>query len=205
MNRRTPTLRTVAPRETLGIMVMAAMVLWTGVASALYGSRKGIAFELGLGPGMCASSDWVYAYEGGVRVSTDRVGTTGFSINTRLRLGWGLSEKWMVFLMDDIAWANDQLTGPGESTTARNEILGLALTRFLKSESPSLFFEAAAGSARVRQGEAHRFDESGTGIQLTFGSETIQGMALRLSWARAFYDDLEDRSSVAATISWLGY
>ena len=199
--------RTTHVRRTLRSALLLGMVLmsvWASPASAFDDSRSGFVLELGLGPGVCPSSSWLYSYETGDQVAY-REEDTRFALHTRFRIGGGLSKQWMVAYVYDVAWSNDALTGPGDWNLTANALSGIALTRFLQPEAPSWLIEAAAGFASVEQLEENPFDETGPGMQLTVGVETATHWTLRLSWAHAWYDELQDRSSVGVTFSRLWY
>jgi len=180
--------------------------LWASSAYAFDHSRSGFVLELGIGPGLAPSSEWTYSYATSPRTEI-REPTSGVALQTRIRIGAGLTRQWMLTFMSDVAWGEDAPTVPGNWGTMANELDGIALTRFLSPESPSYFFEAAAGFAGVTMvdEEDWDFDESGFGMQLGIGVEPAGHWALRLSYMYAWYDDIEDRQTAGVTFSRIWY
>ena len=177
---------------------------WASPAAAFDDSRSGFLLEVGLGPGMAPSSRWTYSYPGGVRVES-REEITGFAFNTRFRIGGGLSKQWALTYVNDISFGEDAPTGPGNWSLMANSLTGIAFTRYLKPKSPSFLLEAAGGLARVQALDGNEFSERGPGAQLAVGVETARHWVLRLSWGQAWYADIEDRSNVGMTLSWVWY
>ena len=185
----------------LAAVVMVAMA---APASAFDDSRRGFVLEFGLGAAVASTASWEYHYENGTQIPSLEQGA-GPGLNTRFRVGWGLSRSLLLTYINDVTWTREILPAPySPSSTTASALTGIGATLFLKPEYPSPLFEAAFGFAGVNVFE-ESLSESGTGVQLAVGYETARHWALRLSFGRAWLDEFDERTSVAATLSRVWY
>lgn len=193
------------------LVAVAVLSVLAGFGRPLYAfdnSRKGFVLELGLGAGAASAIHTRYrpipSYPYAVTLTPQ---TLQFAVNTRSRIGVGLTDRWMLTYVNDVAWT-DELHPESDAYSDANlfgtGLTGLGATYFLKPDSPSWTLEAAVGIANVAGMEEGSID-SGFGAQFGVGYEFARRWMVRSTACRGWYGDIEDRTGLALSISRLWY
>jgi hypothetical protein len=172
----------------VGTVVAAPFRRWKDVdldspkGSTFNDSRRGFMLELGVGPG------WTSAPEELVPNARN----TNFAGFTRFRLGLGLSERWTLAYVNDVAW-NDETTG----------ITGVGLSMFTASGAPSWTLDLAGGLA-AREDLQSDGAVWGAGVQAGLGYEFSRHWLMRATFLYASFDGV-NRNIIGTSIGKLWY
>lgn len=181
----------------LSVLLLAATL--TDSAGAFDGKRRGFVLELGIGPAL--SSSIRRETEGGSLVLRQ---VPRFAALSRFRVGVGISDRWTLTYVNDVAWTleshalvNETLYGTG--------LTGIGSTVFFGPARSPWTAEAAAGFSVVSDVGGGATSETGTGIELGMGRELTKGLLARLTFGRAWFRETQDRTSVGLTFSRVWY
>ena len=173
----------------LGAVVASPFTRWKNVAldspeggGWFNDSRRGFVLELGAGPGFTNSSN----------VFSDTVDGTEFGAFTRIRVGYGFSERYAVAYVGDGLWHGD-ITG----------IDGVGLSLFSAPGTPSWTVELAGGSASTGETDGDN-SKSNFGLQGCIGYEFSKHWLARASLMHTSFGD-ENHTVIGTSIGHMWY
>jgi hypothetical protein len=147
-------------RKSLGILA-AVLLLAPATADAFDGNREGFLLGFGVGVGAASLTQDLKLDGPPDRTSSRK---TSFAISTNLKVGWGLTDRLLVYYLAEVAWfQNDDVfiydnpltdfkeifwvfegfDAPSKQIWIATGLLGLGATYYLGDDSP--FYVMAAG------------------------------------------------------------
>lgn len=183
----------------LALFALALAMMFPDPAAAFDHARKGFVLELGIGPAISPSVH--RETEDGQTVERQE---SGFAVLTRVRIGFGVTTRWMLTYVNDVAWTLESYGIINDAVYATG-LTGVGATTFLGSLGAPWTLELAAGMAGVSNMSGDIASDAGPGIELGVGREVVGGCLLRLTYAHAWLDYLPDRSTLGLTVSRIWY